>query len=168
MFDEYDLEYLVKKHGIVLSKLYAHSGPRNRGIKYFIFAQFAPLSSVAGCINAACHLPFQKRSAANCVWDSLRITPEHLERYPAMQRIGMTVSDSWPCIRTTREVQASEELLVSTFGAGFWQRYERESNWERWENTELYRLKSEEKVRTTSSSLHRQGGGTKRARDSEQ
>lgn len=87
------------------------------------------------------------------------------------------VGERWSCIRMTREIQANEELLVSNYGAEFWQRYERESDWERWEDSELYRpsffkpliqvlkkrrRQTEAKVRTASSRTHRRVGGMQR------
>lgn len=178
VLDEYDLKFLLHEHGIVLSNLYAHGGPRERGIKFYIFGQFAPVSTVASYINAAMHV--EAEEASNCAWGSVRITAEHLERYPTMQRVGMQVGEYWPCIRTMREIQANEELLVSSYGSGFWQRYERESDWERWEDSELYRLsffqprlaeilqarrrQTEEKVRVVASRAQTRGG-MKRARD---
>ncbi len=64
-----------------------------------------------------------------------------LERYESMQRAGMKVGDSWPCIRTTRSIAINEELIVRGYGSGFWLRFDREAHWDRCSQPlQLYRL----------------------------
>ena len=57
-----------------------------------------------------------------------------------MKRLKMTIGELWPCIRTTRTIAVNEELIVSGYGGGYWQRFVRETNWNQVEPTELYRL----------------------------
>lgn len=137
VLDEHDVAFLKQAHGVELSQLYARRGPKRDAIKYMLFGQFAPKSSAAHLVNACTAVP---KAAVTCSWGYVVVNEAMLEKYDCMKRLNVQRGDRWPCIRTARPIAVNEELIVAGYGAGFWCRFDRERDWERLEDTELYRL----------------------------
>lgn len=92
---------------------------------------------MAQLVNAATNIP---KSLVNCHWGQFKVTQAHLDHYQSMKDAKAALGTDWPCIRTSRALGTGEELILSGYGTGFWQRFDREQTWEKYNVEELYRL----------------------------
>ena len=63
---------------------------------------------------------------ANCKFDTVKLSQDDIDQDKEMCRLGVVAGDSWPAIVTKRSIRRGEELLLDSYGGGYWKRYLKE------------------------------------------
>lgn len=91
-----------------------------------MLGQFAPRSQAlcAHLINCV----YGTRLQSNAAWGTLKVDNLFRKRYPELSN-GVRDGEDYPGVRVNREVCSGDEILLRTYGSGYWQRYHREQSW---------------------------------------
>ena len=128
LVDEYQLDAVQKELDIEFSHSYAKGGVKGRGKKTVLLGQFSARSPLlcAHFINCI----YGTRLQSNAAWGTIRVDPLFRKRYPDLSS-GVRDGEEYPGVRVTRDLLAGTEILLKTYGAGYWQRYHCEQAWKR-------------------------------------
>lgn len=115
LVDEFALNTIELESNIRISREYAKAGPKDRGVSTALLGQLTP----AGPYNCAhfVNCIYKTKLKPNARWGTIKVDREFLERYPDLSaRLG----DMFPAFRLTSNVAPGEEILLQTYGAGYW------------------------------------------------
>jgi hypothetical protein len=123
MVDDVGYTHFKTTFGAELSHEWARGGPKHFGSRVLLFGQFARASprSCAHFVNCA----EGTGKAGNCKWDAAKIDARFVANYDTLD-VALAPTETYPGVRTKADIQPGEELLITKYGGGFWDRMERE------------------------------------------
>lgn len=129
LIDAVTLERIEEEEGIKITRAYAKGGPIGRGVPSVIFGHLTPAGPLYCAHFANCCKDTGLTS--NTKWSTMRVDDEFLERFP---QLNAKVGEHYPALRTTKQVMPGDEILVNSYGSGYW------SNQKKEQNERVYRL----------------------------
>jgi len=118
---QHTLEALRRRYNLELSYAYLKGGDKDDHDRIMVFGQFVPFYN-----DEALNIVGQRANEAvglgcrgNANFAMMPIDENFKQRYPwLMSKGGAAGQRSWPAIRTTRDIEAGEEILLITYGSG--------------------------------------------------
>jgi hypothetical protein len=117
----------VRDLGLIMARDYAKGGVKERGVKTIIFGQFTPANAPLLCAHLV-NCRMGTRTLANAAWGAMPVTDEFCARYPYIGEQARR-GEKWPAVRLSRALLPGQELLLGTYGSGYWQRNRIEGQW---------------------------------------
>ncbi len=118
LVDEYQVKAISDELKISLSHAYAKGGVKSRGKRTVILGQACP-TLCAHFVNCV----FGTKLQSNARWDEMRVNDEFGELE------SLRMGEMYPGVRMTKDLEPGEELLLRTYGAGYWGRHLKEEKW---------------------------------------
>jgi hypothetical protein len=131
LIDEHVLDNFYKRRGYGLTHAYAKGGPKGRGVRTVIFGHLTPPGNpynAAHYINALKARDGSKARGArfNCTWGTVKVTPALKARHPDLAA-QMRMGENYPAVRVTKFILPGEELILQSYGFGYWCRARKEA-----------------------------------------
>ena len=128
LIDEYQLQAVERELHISLSMAYAKGGIKGRGKRTLILGQFTPRTEPFLCAHLV-NCVYGTTLKPNANWGDMRVDDIFFERYPKLAK-GLSRKEIYPGIRLSKAVKVGSEVLLHTYGPGYWARHRREQAWE--------------------------------------
>lgn len=130
LFDEYELRNFNAEMGYEMTKLYGKGGPKQRGMDTVIMAQLTPAGNPFNAGHFANTMKSKDGSAKrgaryNCIFGYVKVTGEVMARHPEFAN-QMRLGENYPVVRVMKNIKAGQELILKSYGAAFWGRFNKE------------------------------------------
>jgi len=108
---------------IEFSSAYIKDGAKGRARQMLVLAEPFFCAHLANCI-------YKTKLHSNAHWGNMCVDATFLARYPRI--LDVKLGD--PAIRMTKDIALGDEILLLTYGAGYWRRNKQEQKWDETES----------------------------------